>query len=122
MKKTLIALLLCMAGLAAFAQTQSATTTQATAADTEALKAYAGRYTFSENFQQCTVVIKDGSLYAEVDQNGQNKLIAQKEPDKFQSTSSYGTIFTFRRNADKVVTSVKLELMGQEIIGEKAKE
>lgn len=91
-------------------------------ADSTALKQCVGTYKFSENFNKCVVVYKNGALWAEVDEYGQNKLIPQKEADKFQSTSSYGTVFIFRRNADKIVTSVKLELMGQELIGDKAKD
>jgi hypothetical protein len=113
MKQLLFIALFGLIGSTVMAQTTS---------DSTALKQYAGVYKFSETFNQCTVVYKNGAIWAEVDENGQNKLIPQKDTDKFQSTSSYGTVFTFRRNADKVITSVKLELMGQEIVGEKAKQ
>ncbi|MCU0340011.1 MAG: DUF3471 domain-containing protein [Spirosomaceae bacterium] len=112
MKKIFFITLFGLLGSVAMAQTTP---------DSTALKEYAGVYKFSETFTQCTVVYKNGAIWAEVDENGQNKLLPQKDADKFQSTSSYGTVFTFRRNANKVITSVKLELMGQEIIAEKAK-
>jgi hypothetical protein len=103
--------LLCNIG---FAQTQ----TDSIKVDAAVLQQYAGTYKFTENFQQVVVEFKNGDLYAEVDQYGQNRIIAQKD-GSFKSTSSYGTVYTFLRNAEKNVKGVKLELMGQSIEGVK---
>ena len=89
--------------------------------DSVNLAEYAGIYKFKEQFQQVTIELKDGSLFAEVDSYGSNKINKQKEDDTFLSTSSYGTIYVFQRNADKKIVAVKLKLMGQEIVGEKEK-
>ncbi len=129
MKKTyliLIAFLGLTAGITA--QTQPAATPQVEAAPMDApatddLAAYAGKYKFSGEFQGCLVRIKNGEMWAEVDSYGENKLLKQTTADVFQSTSSYGTVFTFVRDPEtKAINGLKLELMGMSIIGEKAVE
>jgi len=86
------------------------------------LKDYVGTYTFSQNFQRLIIEEKDGALYGELDSYGKYKYNPKDDPDTFQSTSSYGTIFVFRRNpTDNKVTGVTLRLMGQEVSGEKVK-
>jgi Domain of unknown function (DUF3471) len=83
------------------------------------LEDYVGKYTFSEFFKQGTIEIKNGELFAELDEYGSNKILKQTEKDTFKSTSSYGTIYTFKRNDQGKIIGVKLELMGQEVTGEK---
>jgi Domain of unknown function (DUF3471) len=83
------------------------------------LKEYTGKYKMESFFEMCTITEKDGELYAEVDTNGQNKLIKQEKEDVFKSTSSYGTVFTFIRNDKKDVTGVSLHLMDNEVVGKK---
>jgi Domain of unknown function (DUF3471) len=80
---------------------------------------YVGKYTFSEFFKQGKLEIKNDELYAELDEYGSNKILKEAGKDTFKSTSSYGTIYTFIRNAEGKVIGVKLELMGQEVTGNK---
>ena len=91
-------------------------------AQTAKLGDYVGTYTFTQNFQKLTVEEKDGSLYGELDAYGKYKYNPKDEPDTFQSTSSYGTVFVFRRDPQtKAVVGVTIRLMGQEVSGEKVK-
>ncbi|CCH53973.1 hypothetical protein BN8_03109 [Fibrisoma limi BUZ 3] len=81
------------------------------------LQEYAGTYSFPSGgqLQKYTVTVKDGELYGEADSYGSNKLLKQAEPDTYKSTSSYGSIIVFNRDAtSKAVTSLVLKLMGQE--------
>lgn len=104
-----------------FAQTQPDKTTSASSDATD-LKQYVGVYTFTEGFSKCTIELKNGDLYVEIDQHGQYRVVAQlPQADKFKSTSSYGTMFTFLRNDEKAINRLKVELMGQELIGTKQK-
>lgn len=100
------------------AQTTTAKDTAATAVN---LQDYAGTYKMAEFFTTATLEVKNGELFAELDAHGSNKLLKEAAKDVFKSTSSYGTIFMFKRNAEGKVVSVKLELMGQEVTGEKEK-
>jgi hypothetical protein len=120
MYKPFFAFIFCLLSVAAFAQTTAPALTAAPA--TSPLNEFAGIYVFDNTFTSVIVVIKEGNLWAEVDQFGQNKLLPTDNSDKFQSTSSYGTVFTFLRDDDKKVVKVRLELMGQEIVGIKKKE
>jgi hypothetical protein len=95
------------------------TETQQTAPKAEDLTAFVGSYKFTEYFSKGVVEVKDGELYAEIDAYGKNKLIKQPEADTFKSTSTYGTVFKFKRNAEGKVNGVTLQLMGQELTGEK---
>jgi hypothetical protein len=88
-------------------------------AEKPTLKEFEGVFKFKETFQQVKFEYKNGDLYAEVDQNGQNKLLVLPETDKFKSTSSYGSIFTFKRDADKKIIGVKIEIMGNELEAQK---
>ena len=96
-----------------------AQTSSIDSAKTINLNDYAGKYKFTEGFAEASLEVKDGSLYAEIDSYGQNKINKQDAVDTFKSTSSYGTVFIFKRNAEGKVTGVKLQLMGQEVSGEK---
>jgi hypothetical protein len=92
------------------------------AIDTAGLEQYAGVYNFDGQLTKATVIVKENALFSEVDSYGSNKLIALPDADTFQSTSTYGSIYVFQRDAvTKMVTGVILKLMGQEIMGKKAK-
>ncbi len=91
-------------------------------AQTAKLSDYVGTYTFTQNFGKLTIEEKDGSLYGELDAYGKYKYVAKDTPDTFQSTSSYGTLFLFNRDPKtKAVVGVTIQLMGQEVSGEKVK-
>ncbi len=107
--------------LGIFSLSAQTTTANDTAATTLNLQDYAGIYKMADFFKEATLEVKNGELFAELDVNGSNKLLKQEAKDVFKSTSSYGTIFNFKRNAEGRVVSVKLELMGQEVTGEKDK-
>ncbi len=64
-------------------------------------------------FQEAVISVKDGALYGEVDANGNYKLIPQ-ETDTFKSTSSYGSVYEFKRDAQtKKVITLTLKVMGK---------
>jgi hypothetical protein len=114
MKKILFFCLFTLISSIGFAQTP----TEGIKVDTAVLKEYVGIYKFDKTFKQCAFEYKNGDLHVEIDSYGQYRVFGL-EADKFKSTSSYGTVFTFNRNGDKKVVGVKIELMGQELEGEK---
>ena len=116
MKKVLFLLLILISTYTVFAQTQ---TPKLGTKDSVNLIDYVGVYKFSETFSQATITLKDGFIYGEVDSYGNNKLLPEADADTFKSTSSYGTIYIFKRNAEKKVIAVTLKVMGQELTGEK---
>lgn len=102
----------------------NAQTTTAPATDSTALKAYAGAYTFESGspVQKYTVTFDKGSLYGEADSMGKNKLVKQDKADTFQSTSSYGSVFTFNRDAaTKAITSFSMVIQGATLTAMKDK-
>lgn len=101
------------------ATTLSAQTAAKDSTKTVDLTDYAGTYKFTEGFTQAILEVKDGALYSEIDSYGQNKIIKQDAAETFKSTSSYGTVYIFSRNAEGKVIGVKLQLMGQETSGVK---
>ena len=113
--------LLAVATVMANAQTSSAPATTP-AADSTTLSVYAGSYTFGSGspVQKFTVSTEKGELYGEADSYGKNKLIKQAKADTYQSTSSYGSIITFVRDATtKAVTSLTLAAQGTELSAKK---
>ncbi|ADB37065.1 DUF3471 domain-containing protein [Spirosoma linguale] len=95
---------------------------QTAPADTANLKAYAGSYTFASGspIQKFTVTSEKGELYGEADTYGKNKLVKQAKADTYQSTSSYGSIITFVRDAaTKAVTSLTMAVQGTELTAKK---
>ncbi|GAB4024153.1 DUF3471 domain-containing protein [Spirosoma gilvum] len=116
--KTILTLLLSSSLLAltttAFAQT--------TGTDSTALKAYAGSYTFESGnpIQKFIVTIDKGELFGEVDGYGKNKLLKQDKTDTFKSTSSYGSVITFNRDASsKAVTGFSMAIQGSTLTAKK---
>lgn len=114
--KTLMLPLVCLlVSLAAsYAQTSAA----------DSLNVYAGTYSFASGSPVNTfvVTVDQGNLYGEVDGNGKNKLLKQAAADTFKSTSSYGSIITFLRDATtKVVTGFTLAAQGMELSAKKEK-
>ena len=93
-----------------------------TPADSTNLKAYAGSYTFASGspIQKFTVTAEKGELYGEADSYGRNKLLKQPEPNTYKSTSSYGSIITFIRDAaTKAVTGITMAIQGTELTAKK---
>jgi hypothetical protein len=112
MKKTFVnLLLLSLVVCSSFVQLSSA--------DEPKLSDYVGVYKMADFFQEAIVTEKEGFLYAELDSYGNNKLLKEPQEDTFKSTSSYGTIFIFKRDANKKVIGVMLKLMDQEVSGVK---
>lgn len=100
-----------------------AQTTAKAPTDTTNLAVYAGTYTFASGspISNYTITVKDGSLYGDAGM-GNYKLNKQPKADTFQSTSSYGSMITFIRDATtKLVTSLTLAAQGQELSGIKDK-
>lgn len=95
----------------------------APAADSTNLSAYAGAYTFESGspVQKFTVSAEKGDLYGEADNLGKNKLVKQSKADTYQSTSSYGSMITFERDATKAVTGLTLSAQGTTISAKKEK-
>lgn len=84
------------------------------------LNDYVGKYKMDSFFETVTIEIKEEKLYATVDANGTYMLNALEEKDKYQSTSSYGTIFKFNRDAKtERVVGVTLTISDQEVSGKK---
>ncbi len=105
------------------AQTQPATVPVPTA-DSTNLSAYTGVYTFGSGspVQKFTVSNEKGDLYGEADSFGKNKLVKQAKADTYQSTSSYGSIITFVRDAaNQAVTGLTLAAQGTELSANKEK-
>lgn len=119
----LATLLTMVATIASTAQTvqPAAVPTPSSSADTTSLSAYTGVYTFNSGspIQKFTVSTEKGVLYGEADGFGRNKLVKQAKADTYQSTSSYGSIITFVRDA-KVVTGLTLAAQGAELVGKRA--
>lgn len=116
--------LLIIAAVSANAQMQPATATATTApaADSTSLSAYAGSYTFGSGspIQKFTVSTEKGVLYGEAESYGKNKLVKQAKTDTYQSTSSYGSIITFVRDAaTNAVTGLTLAAQGTELSAKK---
>ncbi len=85
------------------------------------LAEYIGQYKMESFFELGTITEKDGFLYAELDSYGINKLLKEEAADTFKSTSSYGTVFTFKRDSTNKVIGVSLKLMDNEVNGIKVK-
>jgi hypothetical protein len=122
--KTYLLTLGCFLGLAAttttFAQT---TTTPVVATAITNLTEYAGKYSFSSGSPLSTyaVTVKDGALHGDAGM-GTYKLNKLDKADQFQSTSSYGSIITFTRDATtKAITGLTLAAQGQELTATKDK-
>jgi hypothetical protein len=116
MKHALFFCLLALASFVAKAQAQPAPK-----AEQPVLAEYAGNYKMSSYFAKVVVTERDGSLYGAADENGEYKLIQKEGADLFQSTSSYGTLFQFKRDPiSGKVNGLVMSLMGQEVTGKKA--
>lgn len=119
MKLTLLFLL----GFGLFATRSFAQTTATAPTDTTNLAVYAGTYTFASGspISTYTVTVKESSLNGDAGM-GNYKLVKQPKTDTFQSTSSYGSIITFLRDAaTKKVTGLTIAAQGQEFSAVKKK-
>ncbi|WP_375445341.1 DUF3471 domain-containing protein [uncultured Fibrella sp.] len=100
------------------------TTSQSSAPSADALRAYAGTYTFAGGspLSTYTITVKDGDLYGDAGMGEAYKLVKQDKADQFKSTSSYGSMITFQRDAaTKAITGLTLAAQGQELAATKAK-
>ncbi|MFD1140437.1 DUF3471 domain-containing protein [Larkinella insperata] len=91
-------------------------------ADSTDLKPFAGTYTFdaNDNLKQMVVTVENGELYGAVDTYPKSKLVKQAAADTFKSTSEYGSVFTFKRDAaTKQVTGFSMEIMGNTLTAKK---
>ena len=121
--KTILSVML-LSSLLAMATVSNAQTAPApaTTTDSTALKAYVGSYTFGSGSPVSKYIIttEKGELYGEADSYGRNKLIKQAAADTYQSTSSYGSIIKFVRDAGtKAVTSLTLAAQGNDLSAKK---
>lgn len=97
---------------------------QTTTPATDSLTAYVGTYAFSGDspVKKFKVTTDSGTLFGEADDFGKNKLIRQAKADTYQSTSSYGSIITFVRDAaTKAVTGLTLSAQGTELAATREK-
>lgn len=92
------------------------------AASADSTKAYAGSYSFASGtpIQKYVVTAEKGELYGAADDYGKNKLVKQEKADTYKSTSSYGSIITFVRDATtKAVTGLTMAIQGSELAAKK---
>ena len=112
MKKTLIlAVILLAFSKISFAQTSKI----------DSLKQYVGNYVFKDGSPVSTykVTLEGDVIMGEADSFGANKLLKQSGVDTYKSTSSYGSVFTFIRNADKKVVGFKMVIQGNDLFADK---
>lgn len=113
--------------LVATAQTTApaaTTASQSSAPSADALRAYVGTYTFASGspLSTYTITVKDGELYGDAGMGEAYKLVKQDKADQYKSTSSYGSIITFQREAaTKAITALTLAVQGQELVATKGK-
>jgi hypothetical protein len=119
--KTLTALLLFGVGILLMSLTPSQPSVRVSI-PADSLSEYVGNYKMKDNgyFSEFRITLKEGSLYGEADQNGANKLLKQDKADTFKSTSQYGSIITFKRNAEtKKVIGLSLLIQDTEMNADK---
>ena len=117
------ACLLTLGSLTAVAQSSTTPTAVTATTDADTLQAYTGTYTFADGSPISTysVTVKAGHLHGDAGM-GDYKLVKQPKADQFQSTSSYGSVITFTRDATtKAVTGLTLSARGQELTATRAK-
>jgi len=88
----------------------------------DSLQEYVGNYQFKDSgvFTTYAVTLKDGSLHGEADSYGAYKLIKKDKPDVFQSTSQYGSMINFKRNAEtKKITGLSMFIQNTEMNAER---
>ncbi|MBD2756048.1 DUF3471 domain-containing protein [Spirosoma validum] len=94
----------------------------APASSADSTKAYAGSYTFASGspVQKYVITAEKGEIYGAADDYGKNKLVKQAKVDTYKSTSSYGSIITFVRDATtKAVTGLTMAIQGSELTAKK---
>lgn len=121
LRNILVSSFLTLAATTTYAQTTAAPA--AASADTTNLSVYAGTYSFGSGspINTYTVTVKDGSLHGDAGM-GTYKLVKQAKADTYQSTSSYGSMITFLRDAvTKAITGLNIAAQGQEFSATKDK-
>lgn len=122
--KALFVCLFCLVGLipVSLAQTSTPGTSTTTAAAGN-LRDYVGTYTFESGspLSTYTITVKADELYGDAGM-GTYKLLKQESADQYKSTSSYGSVITFTRDATtKQVTGLSLAAQGQQLSATKNK-
>lgn len=100
----------------------TAVNAQTVTADSTNLNAYIGTYTFSSGspIEKMSVTVDNGKLYGEADSYGKNELLKQEQANTYKSTSSYGSIITFMRDAaTSAVTGLTMAVQGTELTAKK---
>lgn len=122
-----ISSLFTLGAVATYAQTPVTSATAATTATTSATPAklteYAGTYTFASGgpIPTYTITAEGSDLYGSAGM-GKYKLEKQEKTDQYKSTSSYGSIITFQRDATtKAITGLTLAAQGQDLTATKDK-
>ncbi len=95
---------------------------QTTTADSAALKAYVGTYTFGTDspVRKYVVTLNKGDLLGQADDMASHKLVKKEGNDTYQSTSSYGSVITFIRDAGtKGITGFTMAVQGTELSAKK---
>lgn len=122
MKNLLLFLISLTTSLCTLAAPRLPVPDRAVQADSTDLQAYAGTYEFATGspIGQFVVKLEKGELYGEADSYGANKLLKEPKPDTFKSTSQYGSVLTFTRDATtKQITGFKMAIQGQELEAKK---
>jgi hypothetical protein len=100
------------------------TALKAFAADSADINQYVGKYNLGNNgvIPSYTITVKDGQLFGQAEGYDAYKLVKQKDADTWQSTSSYGSMIVFTRDAvTNAVTGLKLTIQGNELVGTREK-
>ena len=109
-------LLICLLIIAVSVKAQTVT------ADSSNLTAYVGTYSFASGspVQKMTITVEKGELYGEADSYGKSKLLKQEKANTYKSTSSYGSIITFLRDAaTNATTGFTMDVQGTELTAKK---
>jgi|GEM_PF-2072190 len=123
MKKLLFLLLVLATGASAAPSPASHLPNSYQAASAADLSDYVGTYSFADNgtFFKLVVTVQNGKLFGKVDGNDNFEWVKQDAADTFKSTSSYGSVFVFTRDASGKVTGFKMQIMGNDLVGTRDK-
>lgn len=119
MNKVILAALVGIMAISYSASAQSAPATATAAADTSALKAFAGKYKFEGlPFDHMEFSLKEGSLTVQAGDQGGPIAPIKDAVDRFE-TADGAAKFTFARNEEKKVAKVTVEYQGMVFEGKK---
>lgn len=119
MIKVVLTVLLGIVAISYSASAQTAPATATAAADTTALKAFAGKYKFEGlPFEYMEFTLKEGSLSVQAGDQGGPIAPIKDAVDRFE-TADGAAKFTFARNEEKKVAKVTVEYQGMVFEGKK---